>query len=1070
MPPSTPGTIRAHGNNDASQTISTNSRPLFQKDTGNLINFNPVLSFDSNNDYLRIFLDVAPPNRNPLSTAIVYRPTTGGGLYGNDNTGWDLAHDTSYVGGNNSSVSYPGGDTAGLPVINGAFFNHGAFNGSTVFINNREVADFTYDNATQTHGYLDIGVTGTPCTPCGTFFGGAISEFILYSRALTSQERQRVDSYLAIKYGVTLNQSSATDYLHSGGAVIWDATANRIYRNNITGIGRDDNSALVQKQSRSVQDDSLVTMGLGTIAVDNISNPNSFTADRTFLVWGNDDRSTNFSTSVTSPPGLSDARRMARIWKVQETGSVATVKVGVPATTGPPGPLYLVVSDNDTFSGSDQWIAMAPFSAGTTTYRAADVNFTNGQFFTFATAEPLDLGDAPASYGTLLANDGARHTVEGFDAATRTAPLMLGTTIDVEADGQPDAAATGDDASEVDDEDGVVFSPLVAGQLGFASVRLTGPRAHLHAWADWNNNGTFTDAGELIVNLDVNAALAVVGFLVPVGTSGPIAFRFRLSTQMRPRANRPGADGEVEDYVVTVGRQVDLAITKSDGQASYVPGAAITYTLTVTNAGPSTAAGFSIADAVPAAITGVVATCAVTGSGSCGTNGTSGNNVSFTNANLADGSGRLTITITGTVGPGTTGNLANTATVTVGAGQIDTATGNNSATDTDTQGAGVADLAIAKTDGQSGYVAGTPITYTLTVTNAGPSNAAPVNVSDTVPAGITGVTASCTAAGTASCGTNASAGNNVAFTGASVPAGAGHSLTITISGTVDPGTTGTLVNTAQVTVPAGAPYSDPSPANNSATDTDAPGTPVVDLAIAKTDGHATYVPGAVITYTLEVTNAGPSTARGLSVSDAVPAALTGVTATCVVQGLGDCGSNGSAGNNVSFTNATLAPGGGNALSIAITGMVSPATTGSSDEHRHGDGGCGHDRGQPREQQRHRYRQPGAGRADLAITKTNGQSSYVAGAPVTYTLTITNAGPSHAPAFDVSDLVPAAISGVTVSCTPTGTASCGMNGSDGQQRGLHGREPQRGCRQQPDDHDQRHDQPGRRPVPWSTPRS
>ena len=197
----------SNSNNHARQTISNNSRPLFRSSTGNLINFNPVLSFDSNNDYLRVNLDVAPPNRNPLSTAIVYRPTTGGGLYGNDNTGWDLAHDTSYVGGNNSSVSYPGGDTAGLPVINGAFFNHGAFNGSSVFINNRERADFTYDNATQTHGYLDIGVTGTPCTPCGTFFGGTIGEFILYSRALTAQERQRIDSYLAIKYGITLNQT-----------------------------------------------------------------------------------------------------------------------------------------------------------------------------------------------------------------------------------------------------------------------------------------------------------------------------------------------------------------------------------------------------------------------------------------------------------------------------------------------------------------------------------------------------------------------------------------------------------------------------------------------------------------------------------------------------------------------------------------------------------------------------------------------------------------------------------------------------------------------------------------------
>ena len=324
---------------------------------------------------------------------------------------------------------------------------------------------------------------------------------------------------------------------------------------------------------------------------------------------------------------------------------------------------------------------------------------------------------------------------------------------------------------------------------------------------------------------------------VPVGTAGAITFRFRLSTQRGLGPTGPAPDGEVEDYVVTVGRQADLAITKSDGQAAYVPGAAITYTLRVTNAGPSTATGFSIADTVPAAITGVVATCVVTGIGSCGTNGTTGNNVSFTNANLPAGTGQaLTITISGTVGPGTTGNLVNTATVTVGAGQIDPATGNNSATDTDTQGAGVANLAIAKTDGQSGYVAGTPISYTLTVTNAGPSNAAPVNVSDTVPASITGVTASCTAAGAASCGTNASAGNNVMFTGASVPAGAGHSLTITISGTVDPGTTGNLVNTAQVTVPGGAPYSDPSPGNNSATDTDAPGTPVVDLAIAKTDG------------------------------------------------------------------------------------------------------------------------------------------------------------------------------------------------------------------------------------------
>ena len=203
---------------------------------------------------------------------------------------------------------------------------------------------------------------------------------------------------------------------------------------------------------------------------------------------------------------------------------------------------------------------------------------------------------------------------------------MLGTTIDVDADGQPDASATGDDASGIDDEDGVVFStPLVAGQVGLANVRVTsnGPGAHLHVWADWNNNGTFSDA-ELIFNDDVGGALNLMPIFVPVGTAGAITFRFRLSTQRGLGPTGPAPDGEVEDYVVTVGRQTNLAITKSDGQASYVPGAAIAYTLRVTNAGPSTATGFSIADTVPAAITGVVATCAVTGIGSCGTNGTDG--------------------------------------------------------------------------------------------------------------------------------------------------------------------------------------------------------------------------------------------------------------------------------------------------------------------------------------------------------------------------------------------------------------------------------------------------------------
>src|SRR5262249_37564191 len=156
--------------------------------------------------------------------------------------------------------------------------------------------------------------------------------------------------------------------------------------------------------------------------------------------------------------------------------------------------------------------------------------------------------------------------------------------------------------------------------------------------------------------------------------------------------------------------QVDLAITKTNGQTSYVPGAPVSYTLVVTNAGPSTATDFTVSDAVPPSITGVVASCVATGIGDCGSNASTGNNVAFTNATLTPGAGnQLTITIKGTISPDATGSLLNSASVTAGTGATETNPSNNAASDSDTQGTGVADLAITKTDGRSIYTAGTAI-------------------------------------------------------------------------------------------------------------------------------------------------------------------------------------------------------------------------------------------------------------------------------------------------------------------------------------------------------------------------
>ena len=128
----------------------------------------------------------------------------------------------------------------------------------------------------------------------------------------------------------------------------------------------------------------------------------------------------------------------------------------------------------------------------------------------------------------------------------------------------------------------------------------------------------------------------------------------------------------------------------------------------------------------------------------------------------------------------------------------------------------------------------------------------------------------------------------MSFTGLNIPVGGANFLTITISGTVNPATTGDLVNTG--TVAAGAGQTDPTPGNNSATDTDTPNAQT-DLSITKTDGSTTYVPGNAITYTLVVANAGPSDAIAASVSDTVPAAITGVSANCVASGTATCSYN-----------------------------------------------------------------------------------------------------------------------------------------------------------------------------------
>ncbi|MFT3890459.1 MAG: DUF11 domain-containing protein [Anaerolineales bacterium] len=186
-----------------------------------------------------------------------------------------------------------------------------------------------------------------------------------------------------------------------------------------------------------------------------------------------------------------------------------------------------------------------------------------------------------------------------------------------------------------------------------------------------------------------------------------------------------------------------------------------------------------------------------------------------------------------------------------------------------------ADLSITVTDGSNTYMAGGTITYTITARNtAGPASVTGATVTDAFPAALSNITWTCTSTAGGTCPAN---GNGNINTTVNLPIGS--TVTFTVNATISPATTGNLVNTASVTLPA--TVSDPVMANNTATDTD---TPIlnVNLQITKTDGVAAYTPGTSTTYTMVVTNAGPANVVGATVTDAFPAAqVTAANWSCI---------------------------------------------------------------------------------------------------------------------------------------------------------------------------------------------
>ncbi len=455
----------------------------------------------------------------------------------------------------------------------------------------------------------------------------------------------------------------------------------------------------------------------------------------------------------------------------------------------------------------------------------------------------------------------------------------------------------------------------------------------------------------------------------------------------------------------TLNPQADLQINKTNNVNAVVPGTLVTYTIVVTNAGPSAVTGARITDTLPASLLNPGWTCAAGVGAACPTpnSGSVMNNLSVTMGMNSV----LTFTLTGTVNENATGNIVNTVVVTTPAGVTDPTPGNNESTDTDPTDPR-ADLRIQKDDGLTTATPGLTLTYRITVTNNGPSAVTGATVSDTLPAQLTGASWTC-----ASC-TPSNGSSDISVT---VDLLSGQFAVIVLTGTVAADATGSIVNTAVVTVPAGV--TDPTPGNNTATDTDNL-VPSVDLQVLKRVQPAgAVVPGTAITYTVVVSNAGPSKAVDAPVNDTFAVALTNINWTCAAGAGAICG---TGSGNSSINGVLLTLDVNSVVTFTVNGTIAADATGNIVNTAAVTVPAGSVDPTP-VNNTSTVTNPLTPEAFLGIFKTDNQLTAVPGTRITYTVAVTNAGPSAANGVAISDAIPAALLSPAWSCVGASGATC-----------------------------------------------
>jgi large repetitive protein len=488
-----------------------------------------------------------------------------------------------------------------------------------------------------------------------------------------------------------------------------------------------------------------------------------------------------------------------------------------------------------------------------------------------------------------------------------------------------------------------------------------------------------------------------------------------LNASATATSTSPGESPSTLNQQTTVIAGADLDLTMAGSPNPVPAGGLVTYELTTQNLGPDTATGLQIVDTLPPNVTfdsffGSGWSCSASGSTvTCNRGGS-----------LASGASTL-LSIVARVQSSMSGTITNSATVSAAIG--DGLPNNNTTTASLSVVAG-ADLSITKLASPTPMIAGAAANFILEPRNAGPDAATGVSVTDALPVGFSGISAS---GPSWSCAAD-QASRTVTCTRATMPVGASDNITITATApdnaTVPPAGLATS-NTTNIS----ASTSDADNGNNSDTVNFTVQRDGADLSIAKSKGPNPVASGAPLTSVMQATNNGPRALIGsdtITISDTLPAgedysgpspftdngwSCTYAASTFTCSRPGPLAVGATTPELRLVTTATAPTSLTNQACVSSTGGQSDPNDGNDCVSANASSTAAH--------------------ADLRILKAQNISTVTTSDnAVTYTLTIGNDGPQDSANVIVRDIIPmrTTLAGATVINAVAGTGSKGSTGS------------------------------------------